>query len=65
MRILKTGNEVAELDEVKEYSIKTKCPEKWLLLDLETGEVYTPHIIPGQYNWKKITKLTEIPQELK
>ena len=65
MRTLKTGKEVAELAEVREYSIKTKCPEKWVLLDLETGEVYTPHIVEGQYDWKKINKLLDIPQELK
>ena len=65
MRTLKNGKEVVELDQVREYSIKTKCPEKWLLMDLETGEVYTPYIMPSQYNWKKIDRLEEIPQELK
>jgi hypothetical protein len=65
MRSLKNGKEAMELDQVQEYSIKTKCPEKWILLDLETGEVYTPHIVPGPYDWKKIDRLVEIPQELK
>jgi hypothetical protein len=65
MRFLKNGKEVSELDQVRQYSIKTKCPEKWVLLDMETGEVYTPHIIPGQYDWKKVAQLEEIPQELK
>jgi len=65
MRSLMNGDEVAELTQFREYSLKTKCPEKWILLDLETGEVYTPHTVPGPYNWKKINRLKEIPKELK
>jgi hypothetical protein len=53
-RKLKDGSEVAELDEAKILTVKTKCPEKWLLVDLETGEHYTGHVSEGKNSWKKI-----------
>jgi hypothetical protein len=53
-RKLKDGTEVAELDEAKILTVKTKCPEKWLLVDLETGEHYTGHVSEGKNSWKKI-----------
>ena len=54
MRKLKNGQEVTELDEPVTLIIKTKCPEKWLLVDQETGEVYTPYTTPGSLQWKKV-----------
>ena len=54
MRKLKNGQEVTELDEPVTLIIKTKCPEKWLLVDQETGEVYTPYTTPGPLQWKKV-----------
>jgi len=53
MRKLKDGREVPELDEAKVFTIKTKCPQKWLLVDRETGEVYTPYDTDGSLQWKK------------
>lgn len=53
-RKLQDGSEVQELDEAKILTIKTKCPEKWLLLDLETGERYTGHTSDGKNDWKKL-----------
>ena len=53
-RILKDGKIVEELDEVRSYSIKTRCPDKWILLDLETGEQYQPYKTDGNLQWEKI-----------
>lgn len=54
MRKLQDGSEVVELEEPKILTIKTKCPEKWLLVDLETGEKYVGHITEGKNSWRKI-----------
>jgi hypothetical protein len=54
MRKLLDGNEVPELDEPKILTVKTKCPEKWLLIDLETGERYTGYGTDGSLDWKKL-----------
>jgi hypothetical protein len=54
MRTLLNGQEVTELDTSIELKLKTKCPEKWLLIDQETGEVYTPYTTPGTKQWQKI-----------
>jgi hypothetical protein len=55
MRKLINGKEVEELDYAINLTIHTKCPEKWLLIDLETGQEYmgSPH--PNLYGkWKRI-----------
>lgn len=44
---------VQELDSPRILTVKTKCPEKWMLVDRETGEVYTGHITDGKNSWKK------------
>lgn len=47
------------LEEPVVLSVTTKCPEKWLLVDRETGQVYegsreeNPYV-PSQYLWKPI-----------
>lgn len=56
MRKLTTGAEVPELNEAVTLTIKTKCPAKWLLTDLETGEMYSPYDTPGKLQWKKINQ---------
>lgn len=52
-RTLKDGTQVNELNSTVELVVRTKCPEKWLLIDRETGEQYV-----GQhgrfYDWRKI-----------
>jgi hypothetical protein len=53
-RRLQDGTEVPELDTPVILTIKTKCPEKWILIDKETGEVYTPYTTAGSLQWKKI-----------
>ncbi len=54
MRKLLDGSEVSELAEAKVLTVKTKCPEKWLLIDLETGERYTGYSSDGSLDWKKV-----------
>ncbi len=54
MRTLQDGRTVEELSEAKVLTVKTKCPEKWLLIDLETGEHYTGYVTEGTQSWKKI-----------
>ena len=53
-RTLQNGKTVPELEESVTLVIKTKCPEKWLLIDNETGEAYTAYSTPGSLQWKKI-----------
>jgi len=53
MRTLKNGEVVPELEQPKILTVKTKCPEKWLLIDLETGEEYRGFTTEGQNDWKK------------
>jgi hypothetical protein len=55
MRKLIDNREVMELDNPITLEVYTKCPEKWLLIDLETGEHYTGHTTDGKNHWKKIT----------
>lgn len=54
MRTLKDGSKVEETAEPVTLTIKTKCPDKWLLIDRETGEAYTPYNTPGNLQWKKV-----------
>jgi hypothetical protein len=54
-RKLRFGTEVPELDEAVVLEVKTKCPNKWKLIDLETGEEYIGNM-PNEHRmyWKKI-----------
>lgn len=54
-RKLRFGSEVPELDEAVILKVKTKCPNKWKLIDLETGEEYLGNI-PNEHHlhWKKV-----------
>ena len=57
-RKLKNGTEVEELDTPVSLEVYTKCPGKWKLIDMETGEEYigqdpeTDKVQP-QY-WKRV-----------
>jgi hypothetical protein len=53
MRKLLDGREVPELEEPKTLTVHTKCPEKWILIDTETGEVYNGHVTDGKNSWMK------------
>ena len=39
-RTLKNGEKVEELKNSIQLIIKTKCPTKWIIEDLETGQRY-------------------------
>jgi len=39
-RNLKNGEKAEELDKAIQLIIKTKCPTKWIIEDLETGQRY-------------------------
>lgn len=39
-RKLLNGNEIEELPNPVTLTVYTKCPEKWMLIDTETGERY-------------------------
>ena len=39
-RKLKNGEEAEELETSIKLIIKTKCPKKWIIEDLETGQKY-------------------------
>lgn len=53
-RQLKNGTHIVELDIPIVLTVKTKCPEKWILIDQETGEVYTGYTTAGKNSWKKL-----------
>ena len=55
MRKLQDGTEVEELSAPIQLVVYTKCPEKYKLIDMETGEEYVG-TRPSQNNfhWKKI-----------
>ena len=60
-RKLLDGSTVNESRTAVELTISTKCPEKWLLVDRETGEIYVPYTTPGPRQWKKIDYATWAP----
>lgn len=54
MRNLKDGTKAQELKEPVTLTVYTKCPQKWMLVDKETGEVYIGNVTKGKNSWKKI-----------
>lgn len=55
MRKLVDGSEAVELEYSVTLEIKTKCPNKYLLLDLETNETYRgTDINRSGEHWSKI-----------
>ena len=56
MRKLQDGRDVEELEMPVKLEIYTKCPEKWLLIDLEPGEHYTGYTSEGKRHWKKLER---------
>jgi hypothetical protein len=54
-RKLKNGKFVNELDEPVTLTLYTRCPEKYILTDMETGQQYTGRTTKGKSSWKKVT----------
>ena len=54
-RKLVSGKEVPDLGRVVNLSILTKCPEKWKIVDMETGQEYVARGTLEIYKqWKRI-----------
>jgi hypothetical protein len=54
-RTLLDGTVVEEFEKAIDLTIHTKCPGKWLLIDLETGQEYVGSEKPNLYGkWKRI-----------
>ena len=56
-RLLKDGRIVEELEVARQLWIKTRCPDKWLLLDMETGEQYLGRRNEGTQDWEKVNAI--------
>ena len=59
-RKLKNGEKANELEKSIELIIKTKCPTKWIIEDLETGQRYRAN---GNTEIGKMFTLIERPNE--
>jgi len=53
-RKLKDGTEVKELELPVTLTVYTRCPEKYKLVDLETGQEYIGYPTIGNSSWRKI-----------
>jgi hypothetical protein len=55
MRKLQNGKEVSEFDIAVSLVVYTKCPSKYKLVDMETGEEYVGQLPQkDKPHWKKI-----------
>ena len=43
-----------EVGEVKDMGVKTRVPEKYILVDMEHATAYVGEV-QGQYNWRKLS----------
>ena len=53
-RTLLDGNEVPELEKAVTLEVYTKCPEKYMLIDMQPGERYIGYSTEGPSSWRKI-----------
>ena len=60
IRKLINGDSAENNSEPTDLTIHTKCPSKWILIDLETGQMYRGLKNPDKWGkWKRLrTKLT-------
>ena len=61
IRKLLDGRTVQHFEEKHTLTVYTKCPQKWKLIDMETGEEYEGHhpSNPNKFSWKKINEQQE------
>jgi|TARA_R110000868_G_scaffold232634_1_gene486162 hypothetical protein len=59
-RKLQSGQSVPELEKAVTLTIYTKCPEKYKLIDMETGEEYVGYSTSGKNSWNKLEKIDGI-----
>lgn len=55
-RTLLDGRDVEELDEPVTLKVYTKCPEKYMLVDMQTGERYIGYKTQGNNYWRRINE---------
>ncbi len=48
---MRKQKKIKELTKPIDLTVHTKCPEKWMLIDKETGEIYQGN--PGGY-WDRL-----------
>jgi hypothetical protein len=53
-RTLLDGRDVEEFDKPVTLKVYTKCPEKYMLIDLQTGERYIGTRSQGNQDWKRV-----------
>ena len=53
-RTLLDGRDVKEFDKAVTLTVYTKCPEKYMLIDLQTGERYIGTNSQDNQDWKKV-----------
>lgn len=56
-RLLKDGRVVEELEVARQLWVNTRCPDKWLLIDMETGEQYKGRSTEGTQDWEKVNAI--------
>jgi hypothetical protein len=63
MRKLLNGVQVYELDEPVTLTVYTKCPMKYKLVDMETGEEYVgQNPEKNKYSWNKVNRNAAVSQ---
>ena len=55
-RTLLDGSTVKELSESVILQVITKCPAKYKLIDMQTGQQYTGYETQGKYSWKPLNE---------
>lgn len=55
-RTLLDGRDVEELDKPITLKVYTKCPEKYMLIDMQTGERYIGYKTTGNNYWRKVNE---------
>jgi hypothetical protein len=53
-RTLLDGRDVEELYKAVTLKVYTKCPEKYMLIDLQTGERFIGFRSQDNQDWKKV-----------
>ena len=57
-RTLQTGKIVVDLPAPVTLEVYTRCPEKYKLTDMETGEEYIGYASLGKNSWRKLNQET-------
>jgi hypothetical protein len=58
-RKLLDGSLAENLDQSVTLTVKTKCPSKYKLIYLETGQTYIGYNTEGKHSWQPIEKIHE------